>query len=189
MTAASLNRNRSPWLGRNPLAGVLFTQWLLRTSRRESKARRRRPSAPPPRPSHQGVLAEVVRNVVERVVQRVADAAHRTDGGNGDQGRDQTILDGGRTLLILQHLHELGHVWSPVRRFQRHFSPRAFSARLPGICSVMIEKALKAPVTRRPTAARARHAPREAPWCRRSTPEEAGSGDRGARAQGGAAAD
>ena len=47
------------------------------------------------------LLAERVRNVVERRVQFVADALHRTDGGNGNQRGDQTIFDRGRALLVL----------------------------------------------------------------------------------------
>src|SRR5689334_8082573 len=54
-------------------------------------------------------LAEVVRHVVERVVQAVADRGHRTDGGNGDEGRNQTVLDGGRTLFVTNQLQKLAH--------------------------------------------------------------------------------
>jgi hypothetical protein len=47
------------------------------------------------------VLAQSVRHVVERRVQLVADALHRANRRNGDEERDQAVLNGGRTLLIL----------------------------------------------------------------------------------------
>jgi hypothetical protein len=70
-------------------------------------------------PSPSVLAVELSRNVVERVVERFANALHRTDGGNGNQSSDQTILDGGRALLILQKLYELGHFWSPIKLIQR----------------------------------------------------------------------
>jgi len=56
------------------------------------------------------VLDQLVRDVVERRVQLVADALHRADGGNGDERRDQAVLNGGRALLVvLNQLQKLAH--------------------------------------------------------------------------------
>src|SRR6476661_9856713 len=55
------------------------------------------------------LLAEVVRNVVEGRVQLVADALHRSNSGNSDQGRNQAVLNRGRTLRIFDQLDELAH--------------------------------------------------------------------------------
>src|SRR5205085_6363661 len=55
------------------------------------------------------VLAEVVRHVVERRVQLVADALHRANRRNGDESCDQAVLDGGRALLVLDQLQKLAH--------------------------------------------------------------------------------
>src|SRR5262245_9651861 len=55
---------------------------------------------------------ERVRNVVEGRAQLGANARHGANSGNGDQSSDQTIFDGGRALLVLQHLKNLGHLWS-----------------------------------------------------------------------------
>lgn len=58
-------------------------------------------------------LVQIVRNVIERRAQLVADTLHRTDGGNGDKSGDQAIFNGGRTLDVLQKLEKLGHIHSP----------------------------------------------------------------------------
>src|SRR5205085_8609381 len=54
-------------------------------------------------------LAEVVRHVVERRVQLVADALHRANRRNGDESGDQAVLNGGRTLFVLNQLEKLAH--------------------------------------------------------------------------------
>src|SRR6187200_2757157 len=56
---------------------------------------------------------ERVRHVVERRAELVPDVLHRGDRGNGDQGGDQTIFDGSRTLRVFHKLKKLGHLWSP----------------------------------------------------------------------------
>src|SRR4051794_2818987 len=56
-----------------------------------------------------GNLAQVVRHVVERRVQLVADALHRANRRNGDESGNQAVLDGGRTLLVLDQLQKLAH--------------------------------------------------------------------------------
>src|SRR6478672_1767425 len=52
---------------------------------------------------------QVVRHVVERRVQLVADALHRANRRNGDESGDQTVLDRGRTLVIPNQLQKLAH--------------------------------------------------------------------------------
>src|SRR4029079_16427931 len=69
---------------------------------------RRRPSS-----TTRLVLAEVVRDVVEGRVQLVADALHRSDRGNSDQGRNQAVLDRGRTLRIFDQLQKLANGLTP----------------------------------------------------------------------------
>ena len=56
--------------------------------------------------NYERVLAEVVRHVVERRVQLVADALHRANGRNGDESGDQAVLDGGRTLFVTESASE-----------------------------------------------------------------------------------
>ena len=56
------------------------------------------------------VLAERIRHVVECRIQLVADALHRTNGGDGDQRGDQTLFDGRRTFFVFEQLHELRHL-------------------------------------------------------------------------------
>jgi hypothetical protein len=53
---------------------------------------------------------EVASDVVEGVVELVADALHRADRRNGDEGGNQAIFDGSRALLVPKQLCELGHV-------------------------------------------------------------------------------
>src|SRR5690242_8661914 len=66
--------------------------------------------APPPFVlKRERVLAQVVRHVVERGVQLVADALHRANGSNSDKSGDETILDGGRTLFVADQLQKLAH--------------------------------------------------------------------------------
>jgi hypothetical protein len=66
------------------------------------------------RPSRDPFLVERVRDVVEGRVQLVADALHRTNGGDGNQRCDQTIFNGSRAFFVLKELHKLGHHWSPI---------------------------------------------------------------------------
>src|SRR5438105_7824054 len=80
-----------------------------RTNESGGAFRRRRPQPL----KRERVLVQLARNVVERRVELVTDALHRTDGGNGNQGRDQAIFNGRRALGVLQQLHKLGHLWSP----------------------------------------------------------------------------
>jgi len=61
------------------------------------------------------VLAERVRDVVERRVQLVADTLHRADGGNGNERSDQAIFNGRRAFFVLQQLQHLRHLWSPKK--------------------------------------------------------------------------
>src|SRR4029078_198790 len=61
---------------------------------------------------------ELVRNVVEGRVELGADALHRANRRNRNQRRDQTIFNGGRALCIPKKFHQLGHLWSPIRRVQ-----------------------------------------------------------------------
>lgn len=64
-------------------------------------------------------------DVVERAAEAVAQALHRSDGGNGDQRGDQAVLDCGRALAVLEklanRLHSGLHRWiasvSPGRPF------------------------------------------------------------------------
>src|SRR5690348_7312246 len=66
---------------------------------------------------------KLVRDVVERRVQLVADALHGTDRRNGDKSCDQAVFNGSRALLVLNQLQKLAHGLgsSPF------FSPRALS--------------------------------------------------------------
>lgn len=49
-------------------------------------------------------LVEIVRNVVEGILEVATQARHGADGGNRDQGGDQAIFDGGRALLVGKNL-------------------------------------------------------------------------------------
>ena len=61
------------------------------------------------------VLVQVVRHVVERRVQLVADALHRANRRNGDESCDQAVFNGRCTLAVVHQLDEaLEHFWSPV---------------------------------------------------------------------------
>jgi hypothetical protein len=59
------------------------------------------------------VLVQVVRHVVERGVQLVADALHSANRRNGDESGDQAVLDGGCTLLVTNQLEKLAHGHAP----------------------------------------------------------------------------
>src|SRR5919112_5507621 len=77
-----------------------------------SKQKRRRLSTPPPCfPAWEPILArrQVVRHVVERRVQLVADALHRANGGNSDKSGNQAVLNRGRTLFVTDQLQKLAH--------------------------------------------------------------------------------
>src|SRR6476661_7064301 len=71
---------------------------------------------------------ELGRNVVEGRVELGADTLHRTNSRNRNQGRDQTIFDGGRALCISKKFNKLGHLWSPIRHFQTRKPPHAYAA-------------------------------------------------------------
>src|SRR5437764_7982719 len=68
--------------------------------------------APPLPLINERLLAEVVRNVVEGRVQLVADALHRSNSGNGNEGGNQAVLNRSRTLRILDQLEKLDHLRS-----------------------------------------------------------------------------
>jgi hypothetical protein len=53
---------------------------------------------------------QVVRNVVERRIQLVADALHGTDRGDRDESGDEAVFDGRRALFVLKKLQKLGHL-------------------------------------------------------------------------------
>src|SRR6185295_18153115 len=97
----------------------------IRRERLKSYPTPRRPSAAPKTKSAapsgtgartrrtKGDLVQVVRHVVERRVQLVADALHRANRRNGDQSSDETVLNGGRTLFIANQLQKLAHGLAP----------------------------------------------------------------------------
>jgi len=64
-----------------------------------------------------GLRLELVRNVVEGRAELRADALHRSDSGNGDQRRNQAVLDGRRALRIFDQVQKLAHGHAPW--FQR----------------------------------------------------------------------
>src|SRR5205814_7682366 len=76
-----------------------------------TKEKRRRLSAPPQsrNEKREFVLAQRVRNVVERRIQLGADALHRANRRNGDESGDQAVLNGGRTFRVTDQLNELSH--------------------------------------------------------------------------------
>src|SRR6188768_2198617 len=53
---------------------------------------------------------ELVRNVVEGRAQLRADALHRGDSGNGDEGGNQAVFNRGRTLAVTNQFQKLGHL-------------------------------------------------------------------------------
>src|SRR5688572_9534174 len=54
-------------------------------------------------------LVEVARHAVEGRAELRADASHRGDRGNRDEGCDEAIFDGGRAALVANQLEKLGH--------------------------------------------------------------------------------
>src|SRR4051795_826743 len=81
----------------------------MRTGGKLTKKRRRLSAPPPELTRTKSDLAQVVRHVVERRVQLVADALHRANRRNGDQSSDETVFDRGRTLRIANQFDELAH--------------------------------------------------------------------------------
>ena len=55
------------------------------------------------------LLVELSRDVVERLVQAVAQALHCSDGSDGDQSGDEAVLDCGCALGILEKLADRLH--------------------------------------------------------------------------------
>src|SRR6185295_1145629 len=102
-----MNAPMSRWFTEQPTLARYF-QTANRLVRSGGKRKRRRVSAPP-LPLFLVVL-EDGRNVIEGRTQLRTDAGHRANGGDGDEGRDQTIFDGGRALFILNQPEKLGHL-------------------------------------------------------------------------------
>src|SRR4051794_23827852 len=71
-----------------------------------------------------GDLVQVVRHVVERRVQLVADALHRANRRNGDQSSDETVFNRGRTLFIANQLEKLAHGLAPWFQVPRRSTPQ-----------------------------------------------------------------
>src|SRR5205814_285294 len=92
-----------------------------------TKEKRRRLSAPPQsrNEKREFVLAQRVRDVVERRVQLGADALHRANRRNGDESGDQAVLNGGRAFAILNQLQKLGHLRSPTWLVRQNAHTRA----------------------------------------------------------------
>src|SRR6185312_1219935 len=104
-----------------------------------SNEKRRRPRAPPlSKLKRTKSLAERVRHVVERGVQLVADALHRTDRRNGDESRDQTIFNGGRALFVLNQLQKLRHLRSPTMALTIGTTVPAIAGRGPAQAAVKL---------------------------------------------------
>src|SRR5262249_6545284 len=99
-------------LRRRPSGAFFVSSRPVGTRQKESGGvfRRRRPFS--------AILVELAgrelrRHVVERAAQLVTNVAHSGNGGNGDESGNQAVLNGGRTLLRLNQLKKLGHLWSP----------------------------------------------------------------------------
>ncbi|SBV33967.1 protein of unknown function [uncultured Sphingopyxis sp.] len=60
-----------------------------------------------------GFAVEARRNLVEGVADGTADCTHRGDTGDGDEGRDQAIFDGGGGFGVANELLDELHDWSP----------------------------------------------------------------------------
>jgi hypothetical protein len=54
-----------------------------------------------------------VRNVRERRLELAAERSHDADDGDRDTGRDEAVLNGGRTRLVLRKLDESVHEHAP----------------------------------------------------------------------------
>ena len=87
----------------------------------------------------------MIRNVIKGVVQAVADARHRTDGGDGDESGDEAIFDGGRTVLVPDQLEKLAHGLAPGSAGQQ--SRTAVRSGTIGFKGALIEKWLRNAVT------------------------------------------
>ena len=57
--------------------------------------------------------AQLALNGVEGFVELAAQSLHGGDRGNGDQGRNEAVFDGGGALLVTEQLVEEFHVRSP----------------------------------------------------------------------------
>ena len=76
------------------------------------------------------LLAERVRDVVERRVELVANALHRANGSDGNQSCDEAVFNGGRALLVLNQLQKVDHLRSPTLVFhEKGAKPQAFATR------------------------------------------------------------
>ena len=78
----------------------------------QAKRKRRRLVGAAASLGDQGSL-ELARNFVEGAAQVAADVAHRGNRGNGNESGNQAVLNRGRTLVVLDQLQKLGHLWSP----------------------------------------------------------------------------
>src|SRR5436190_13729133 len=98
-------------------------------------------------------LLKFGRDVVEGAAQLVADVAHRGNRGNGNESGNQAVLNRGRTLVILDQLKKLGHLWSPSGSTKGiHISPPPQTKTASvgyRITARRVEKALKTAVSKR----------------------------------------
>src|SRR3954454_2519142 len=60
-------------------------------------------------PEVRALLGQVAGNLVELGAEIAADARQSANAGNRDQSGDQAVLDGSRTLFILDQLQKLAH--------------------------------------------------------------------------------
>src|SRR5205085_5231328 len=65
------------------------------------------PPNPRPRPRPGGDALQVARNRIEDAGQAVADRGERADGGNRDQGGDQTVFDCRRAAIVTEKTREV----------------------------------------------------------------------------------
>src|SRR4029079_15929908 len=84
----------------------------------EAKTRAAAPFGTAAQTTTEPARLELGRNVVEGRVELGADTLHRANRRNRNQSRNQTIFNGGRALCIPKKFHQLGHLWSPIRRVQ-----------------------------------------------------------------------
>src|SRR6185503_15758324 len=93
----------------------------------KGKGRRDRGPAALPHPvGTNGLAVHRRRGVVEGRTDRRAEALHRGDGGDGDQGGDQTIFDRGGALAVSDQLANALHV--PVSLVPLGFRKSTFLA-------------------------------------------------------------
>src|SRR5688500_5092905 len=69
-------------------------------------------------PTSEPRLVEVASDVVEGARQVAADRAESADRGDRNEGRNQAVLDRGRTAVVLDELQNLRHVRSPSSTLQ-----------------------------------------------------------------------